>query len=147
MDTDQGEYGFDIYGDEDFGEFGIKGMNANENIGFDTNEDMGYDMNITSKGKVTQDSQVPFYLILFILFINLILISTFILKKKEKSLKVHYVLLLTKIYCQLFYSIIITAIAYILCKNSNLCNLTWIFLLVPLYSLSSICLSLLGFLA
>ncbi len=146
---DEAEYGFDIYGDEDFGEledFGDFGDNDNETMGEDFEATLDYEVNTKKSSKSSGNDMMAFYLIIGLFIINICLLSTFILKKKEKSLKAHYVTLLTKTYCQLLYTIIISIVAYILCKNMDFCNLSWILFICPLYSLSSICLSLLGFL-
>ena len=127
------EYEYDIYGDEDLGDDIYSGIEGE------------YVTNTKKSSKSSQNDMLPLYLIIGLFIINICLLSTFILKKKEKSLKVHYTALLTKTYCQLLYTIIITAMAYILCKNMKFCNLSWILFICPLYSLSSICLSLLGF--
>ena len=139
------EYEYDIYGDEDLGDEDFGDEDFGDNMGEDFPNTLEYGINNKKSSKSSKNDMIPFYLIIGLFIINICLLSTFILKKKEKSLKVHYITLLTKTYCQLLYTIIISIMAYILCKNMDFCNLSWILFICPLYSLSSTCLSLLGF--
>ncbi len=118
-------------------------FNTNNNLDNNLDDNLNYSIN-NSLNKTNTGYNLSFYIVLILLIINIILLSTMILKKRNISFKLHILKLLYKFYFQITFAILIILLSYLLCRNSKLYNASWILLIIPLCSLFSICCSLIG---